>query len=73
VGAKADLRLADLCRLAAATAARNGHEISRWSEIRDGSDDVRRGSCDKCGRRLDVRVGTGMTGMAGAALTEPCN
>jgi hypothetical protein len=67
-----DLRLDELVRLAAAAAARKGHDVGDWTTDPPGAD-ARRGTCSRCGRTLYVRVGEGMTGMAGAALAERCD
>jgi hypothetical protein len=72
VSSSVDLRRDELCRLAAAAAARKGHAIIEWSADRSQDDSERHGTCRACGRPVYVRVGKGMTGMSGTALTEPC-
>jgi hypothetical protein len=73
VSSQADPRLDELCDLAVAAAGRKGHEVREWED--DSASDVhaRRTTCRRCGRSLYVRLGTGMTGMAGTALTERCD
>jgi hypothetical protein len=68
-----DVALDELVRLASVAAGRKGHEIREWAADPPGAEDARRATCNRCGRALYVRVGAGMTGMAGAALTERCD
>jgi hypothetical protein len=71
VALPADPRLEELCELAQSAARGKGHDLGGWTG--DGDAEVARtATCARCGRRVHVRVGAGMTGMAGAALTEPC-
>jgi hypothetical protein len=62
--------LDELCRIAGEAASRKGHEIPTWTP---DSPAARRGTCVRCGRIIYVRIGGGMTGMAGAALSEACD
>jgi hypothetical protein len=73
VPSSVDVSLDELVRLASTAAARKGHNVRDWTADPPGSEDARRGTCSRCGRTLYVRVGAGMTGMAGTALTEPCD
>jgi hypothetical protein len=66
-----DPRLEELCRLAASTAALKGHDIGDWVPGR-ADEQSRRATCQKCGMELSVRVGEGMTGIAGPALRGLC-
>jgi hypothetical protein len=68
-----DVRLDELVRLAAVAAGRKGHDVRDWTADPPGAEDARTATCSRCGRTLHVRVGEGMTGMAGTALTERCN
>jgi hypothetical protein len=70
VPSSGDPRLDELCRLAVSVSEAKGHKIGEWTE--DGAC-ARRATCGRCGRPLYARVGEGMTGMAGAALTQPCD
>jgi hypothetical protein len=70
VGAPTDPDLDELCRIAAEAARRRGHELGDWAEPEGGS--ARQAACASCGRVAYVRVGEGMTGLAGDALFEQC-
>jgi hypothetical protein len=73
VSSQADPRLHELCDLAAAAAERKGHDLGEWEDDRASDVHARRTTCRRCGRAVYVRLGDGMTGMAGAALTERCD
>ena len=73
VASTLDPRLEELCRLAGSAAASKGHQIGEWTPPPGADEQSRRANCQKCGMELSVRVGEGMTGMAGQALRSPCS
>jgi hypothetical protein len=72
VPSSTDLRLDELCRLALPVAAAKGHELREWTTEPEDGEHARHTTCSRCGRSLYVRVGAGMSGMSGPALTETC-
>jgi hypothetical protein len=71
VGASADPDLDELCRIAAEASRGRGHELGDWTDDAAGGS-ARHARCATCGRIAYVRVGEGMTGLAGDALRERC-
>jgi hypothetical protein len=64
--------LDQLCLIAASAAERRGHDLRGW-ETPAGEDETgRRALCRRCGSVAYVRVGKGMSGLAGEALLERC-
>jgi hypothetical protein len=72
VGDPAADRLNELCRVAEGAAKARGHELGQWQARRGEEERERRSVCSRCGRVAYVRLGGGMTGVAGAALMERC-
>lgn len=66
-----DPRVDDLCRLGEAAASRKGHTLGDWAQDQ-GDDSGLTATCVRCGRIAYVRLGSGMTGMAGPAFAEAC-
>jgi hypothetical protein len=65
--------LDELCRIASAAMQARGHVIELWVAPPGEEATARRAVCRRCGRSVNVRAEHGMTGVAGAALTERCN
>ena len=63
--------LGELCRAAAAAVQNRGHVLDGWVAPR-GDQASARAVCRHCGRTVNVRSESGLTGVAGAALTERC-
>lgn len=65
-------RLNELRQVAEDAVSARGHKVGAWTAP-SGADELEsRATCSRCGRVVYVRVGSGMKGMAGAALTERC-
>jgi hypothetical protein len=68
-----DPRLDELCLLAVTAAGRKGHDVRDWTDDPAAGASARRATCHRCGLPLYVRLEEGMTGIAGAALAQPCD
>lgn len=64
--------LDQLCLIAASAAERRGHDLRAWETPAGESDTGRRAVCRRCRKVVYVRVGKGMSGLAGEALLERC-
>lgn len=73
VEASDSARLEELCRVASDTARRRGHDLAGWAPGADGDLRAQRAVCRSCGKVAYVRVGSGMSGLAGEALMQPCS
>jgi uncharacterized membrane protein len=72
VAASADFGLDELRAAAATAATRRGHVLGPWEADASAERDAQAATCQRCGRRVYVRVGAGMSGLAGTAITEAC-
>jgi hypothetical protein len=49
-----------------------GHDLSGWVRVDDGDASAWRASCIRCGEVVYVRGESGLLGLAGTILTQPC-
>jgi hypothetical protein len=65
--------LVDVCAQAETRAAAAGHVLTPWRAPVGEEAIARAADCGRCGRTIYVRAEGDLKGLAGRALTEPCD
>lgn len=65
-------QLEQLCLVAVGAAERRGHDLGDWVTPEGEDDTGRRAVCRRCGNIAYVRLGQGMSGLSGDALSKQC-